>query len=195
VVSAPIAVHDVPLRVLSGTSEERASAKPLMHGIARKARSQLLKDYLFWPILGGPLFFVVIGANAFANMMRNVWSYMIIFCGHFPDGSQLFTEEDIVGETKGGWYVRQILGSCNIDGRPLFHVMSGNLSFQIEHHLFPDLPSNHYARVAPRVRAVCERYGIPYNSASLGRQFGSVMRAIVRLAVPSAKSESAPAGA
>jgi linoleoyl-CoA desaturase len=98
----------------------------------------------------------------------------------------VFTEADIVGETRGRWYLRQILGSCNIEGGPLFHVMSGNLSHQIEHHLFPDLPSNRYPQVAPRVRALCERHGIPYNSGSLGRQFGTTVRTILRLAWPSA---------
>ena len=45
--------------------------------------------------------------------------------------------------------------------------MSGNLSFQIEHHLFPDIPSNRYAEISPRVREVCERYGLPYTSGPL----------------------------
>ena len=62
--------------------------------------------------------------------------------------------------------------------------MSGNLSHQIEHHVFPDMPSNRYPEVAPRVRALCERYGIPYNSGSLARQFGTTVRTIFRLALP-----------
>ncbi len=53
------------------------------------------------------------------------------------------------------------LGSCNIRGGKLFHVMSGNLSHQIEHHLFPDMCSNRYPEVAPRVRALAARYGPP----------------------------------
>jgi linoleoyl-CoA desaturase len=109
---------------------------------------------------------------------------MIIFCGHFPDGARVFTEEEVATETRGGWYLRQILGSCNIEGGTLFHVMSGHLSHQIEHHLFPDMPSNRYPEVAPRVRALCERYGVPYNSGSLGRQFGTTVRTILRLALP-----------
>jgi linoleoyl-CoA desaturase len=62
--------------------------------------------------------------------------------------------------------------------------MSGNLSFQIEHHLFPDLPSNRYAQVAPQVRALCERFGLPYTSGSLPRQTASVWKRILRLALP-----------
>ena len=87
-------------------------------------------------------------------------------------------------ETRGGWYVRQLLGSANIDGSPLFHLMSGNLSFQVEHHLYPDLPSNRYHQIAPRVREVCERYGLPYNTGPLGKQLGSVHKTILRLAFP-----------
>ena len=92
--------------------------------------------------------------NLTANVVRNVWTHAVIFCGHFPDGAETFDfdESDLDGETRGDWYVRQLLGSCNVDGPPVMHLMTGNLSYQIEHHLFPDLPSNRYAEVAPRVR-------------------------------------------
>jgi NADPH-dependent stearoyl-CoA 9-desaturase len=95
-----------------------------------------------------------------------------------------FSVEQVTGETRAHWYVRQLLGSCNIEGGRLFHVMSGNLSHQIEHHLFPDMPSNRYPEVAPRVRALCARLGLPYNSRPLGRQFASTMWTILRLSVP-----------
>src|SRR4029077_9923633 len=137
--------------------------------------------------LAGPFFLPVVLANLVANGIRNLSSYAIIFCGHFSAGSRVFTEDEVANETRGGWYVRQVLGSCNIEGGPLFHVMSGNLSHQIEHHIFPDLASNRYPEAAPRVRALCERYGIPYNSGSLTRQFGTTVRTILRLAWPSAK--------
>ena len=67
---------------------------------------------------------------------------------------------------------------------PLFHVLAGNLSFQIEHHLFPDLPANRYAEISVEVQEVCERYGIPYNVGPLSKQFGSVIRKICRLSLP-----------
>ena len=51
-----------------------------------------------------------------ANVIRNVWSNAVIFCGHFPDGAEKFTKTDMVGETKGQWYLRQALGSANITG-------------------------------------------------------------------------------
>jgi NADPH-dependent stearoyl-CoA 9-desaturase len=116
--------------------------------------------------------------------MRNIWAFMIIFCGHFPEGVHNFTKEQVEGETRARWYVRQLLGSCNIQGGPLFHVLSGNLSHQIEHHLFPDMCSNRYPEIAPRVRAAAERYGLPYNTGSLWRQFGTTWLKNLRLAFP-----------
>jgi NADPH-dependent stearoyl-CoA 9-desaturase len=129
-------------------------------------------------------FKATLAANFTANIARNVWAHSIIFCGHFPDGTYTFSEQEVAGETRGGWYVRQLLGAANIDGGPLFHLLAGNLSFQIEHHLFPDMPSSRYAQVAPRVREICERYGLPYNTGPLRKQLGSVHRTIVRLAFP-----------
>ena len=119
-----------------------------------------------------------------SNVIRNVWSYAIIFCGHFPDQTYTFTEEETENETRGGWYVRQLLGAANIDGGPMFHVISGNLGYQVEHHLYPDMPSTRYGEIAPKVREICERYGLPYNSGPFHSQLGMVQRTILRLAFP-----------
>jgi linoleoyl-CoA desaturase len=109
---------------------------------------------------------------------------VIIFCGHFPDGAMHFTEEEIEDETRSEWYLRQILGAANFDGGPLLHVMSGNLGFQIEHHLYPDLPSNRYAEISVRVRELCAKYDIPYTTGPLHRQYGQALRTIIKLSVP-----------
>ena len=117
---------------------------------------------------------------------------MIIFCGHFPAGVYVFTQEQVRNETRGRWYVRQVLGSCNIAGGRLFHILSGNLGHQIEHHLFPRMPSHRYREIAPRVRAICARYGLPYNTGSLAHQFGTTTLKIFRLALPSMPAGSGP---
>jgi hypothetical protein len=52
------------------------------------------------------------------------------------------------------------------------------------HWSFPDTPSNRYPDVAPRVRALAARYGLPYNTGSLTRQFGTTTWTIWRLAFP-----------
>jgi fatty acid desaturase len=80
--------------------------------------------------------------------------------------------------------LRQLLGSANITGGKLFHVMSGNLSHQIEHHLFPDIPARRYPHIAPEVRALCEKYGLQYNSGRLSKQLLSVAKQLVQFAKP-----------
>ena len=95
-----------------------------------------------------------------ANLVRNLWTHSVIMCGHFPEGVETFERRSIEGETRGEWYLRQMLGSANITGSKAMHFMTGNLSHQIEHHLFPDLPSNRYAEIAPKVQALFEKYGL-----------------------------------
>jgi linoleoyl-CoA desaturase len=131
-------------------------------------------------------------ANVMANIVRNVWSNWIIFCGHFPDQTYVFDEDEVRDETPGGRYVRQLLGAANINGGTFFHVMSGNLGYQVEHHLYPDLPSSRYGEIAPRVRDICKRYGLPYNTGRFSKQLGTVQRTILRLAFPGGKPRPKP---
>ncbi|OCB42330.1 fatty acid desaturase [Mycobacterium malmoense] len=180
-----VALHELETeRWRAGEITPLTDKREVLREIWRKTRRQMLKDYVAFPLLAGPFAPFVFTGNLTANLMRNVWSYMIIFCGHFPDGTQEFTVEEARNESRGQWYFRQILGSANLTGGKLFHLLSGNLSHQIEHHLFPDMPARRYAEIAPEVQAICERYGIPYNRGPLLRQFGTVVRKIVRLTFP-----------
>jgi len=179
-----IAVHDLEIsRILAG-KRSWPEARPMLKRVGWKVGRQVLKDYVLWPALAGPFFFWILAANALANIMRNLWTFTIIFCGHFPDGVHHFSKRDIRRETRGYWYARQLLGSCNIAGGKLFHIMTGHLSHQIEHHLFPDLPSHRYPEIAPRVQEIAARYGLPYNTGSLRRQFGTTIGKVLRFALP-----------
>ncbi|MEU1549404.1 acyl-CoA desaturase [Nocardia sp. NPDC005745] len=184
--------HDLEVENILAGKKKWPEVKKLLLGQWRKAGKQVLKDYLVFPALTGPLFFHTLAGNVTANLVRNVWAFAIIFCGHFPTGVQTFTEEETADETRGEWYIRQMLGSANISGSKLFHLMSGNLSHQIEHHLFPDLPASRYPEMAPIVRALCEKYGLPYNTGPLGKQIGSVWKKIFKLALPPRWVESEP---
>ena len=188
-----VMLHDVEFdRAVRGDKSWAEAAATLRAGL-RKTGRQALKDYVLWPALTGPLFLSTLAADAAANLARNLWSFTIIFCGHFPAGVVVFTEEECEGESRGHWYFRQALGSANLRGGRLFHVLSGNLSFQIEHHLFPDLPARRYAAIAPEVQAICRRYGLPYNTGGLIRQFGSVVGKILRHSLPGRARRGAPA--
>src|SRR5919198_3957142 len=179
-----VAVHDLELERLSAGKASLGEKREMIGSIWRKVRQQTIKDYVLFPVLTGPSAPFTLAGNAAANLTRNLWAFTIIFCGHFPEGTHEFSEEETAEETRGQWYFRQLLGSANLTGGKLFHVISGNLGFQIEHHLFPDVPAHRYADISVEVRAVCERYGIPYNAGPLHKQFGSVVRKIFKLALP-----------
>lgn len=196
-----VAVHDLNGDAIRSGEKSKAKLVEELKAIGVKARRQIVKDYIAFPLLSGALarpgkrrraFKATLAANFTANIARNVWAYSIIFCGHFPDQTYTFSQDVLTEETRGGWYVRQLLGAANIDGGPLFHVLAGNLSFQVEHHLYPDLPSSRYAEIAPRVRDICWRYGLPYNTGPLHKQLGTVYRTILRLAFPGGKPRPKP---
>ncbi len=243
-----VAVHDLDFDAIRSGEKDIEQVRKELKGIAGKARTQITKDYIAWPLLSGLValgaesavlgvrgrterrsrnprkrargalrrlrgearsqdnllqqliqrrsfrepFKRTLTANVVANLIRNVWSYSIIFCGHFPDQTYTFTREETENETRGGWYVRQLVGAANIDGGPLFHVISGNLGYQVEHHLYPDMPSTRYGEIAPKVREICVKYGLPYNSGPFFQQLGMVQRTIARLALPGGKARPKP---
>jgi NADPH-dependent stearoyl-CoA 9-desaturase len=236
-----VAVHDLDIEAIRKGEKSKKQLVKELKGIAGKARTQITKDYIAWPLVsaaaaaavelgvaairgekpaatsprrwlprprrrndrlrealqsaftaGRKSFRSTLRANAAANIVRNVWAYAIIFCGHFPDQTYTFTQDEVEDESRGAWYVRQLVGAANIEGSPMFHVASGNLGYQVEHHLFPDMPSTRYAEIAPRVKEICERYELPYNTGPFLQQLGMVQRTILRLAFPGGKSRPKP---
>ncbi len=238
-----VALHDLNFDAIRAGEKSKEQVIEELQAIALKARRQVVKDYVAFPLLSAAFagamralvrkgsggvgtaketgatgktsaigkagaanpsttraagldaagtYKATLVANFTANIVRNVWAHSIIFCGHFPDQTYTFSEREVEHETRGAWYVRQLLGSANIEGGPFFHFMAGNLSFQVEHHLYPDMPSSRYAEIAPRVRDICQRYGLPYNTGPLHKQLGSVHRTILRLALPGGKSRKKP---
>jgi fatty acid desaturase len=236
-----VAVHDLDIEAIRAGEKSKKQLLKELKGIWGKARLQITKDYIAWPLIsalanaaveaavatrrpnsrrerlqsrarglalrargrrrgrGGELlgevalrafeggrksFKSTLWANFTANIVRNLWAHSIIFCGHFPDQTYTFSQAEVEDESRGAWYVRQLVGAANIEGSPLFHVISGNLGYQVEHHLYPDMPSTRYAEIAPRVKDICERYGLPYNSGPFSQQLGMVHRTILRLAFP-----------
>ena len=122
-----VALHDLDIERIRKREKDPKEMMRQLKQIGRKIRRQIGKDYVVYPALSGPNWKTTMTANATANLARNLWSYMIIFCGHFPDGAMHFTEEELEDETRAEWYLRQLLGSANFEGGPLLHIMSGNL--------------------------------------------------------------------
>ena len=183
-----IALHDLYSEQERATTDAEKSA----HGKAlrRKIGRQMGKDYVLYPALSLKRWRRTLGANITANVLRNIWAYVVICCGHFADGAEKFEPETLEDETKAEWYLRQMLGSANFDAGPVMAFMSGNLFYQIEHHLFPDLASNRYAEIARRVRALCVTYQLPYTTGHLIKQYLTTVRTVVTLAVPDRFTEN-----
>ena len=150
----------------------------------QKASRQIAKDYLFFPLIAGPNAVAVLSGNVVANLLRNVWASAVIFNGHFTEDTETFEQDNTEHETRAEWYLRQIRGSSNFTGTSALHILSGNLSHQIEHHLFPDMPANRYAEAAVQIRALCGEYGIHYNEASFLKQSLSMWLRMAQYSLP-----------
>jgi NADPH-dependent stearoyl-CoA 9-desaturase len=151
----------------------------------RRAGQHVLKEYVVHPALAGPGWRRTLVGNLVAGLVRNMWSHSVIMCGHFPEGVETFEQPELdERETRAEWYLRQMLGSANVSGGPTMHLMCGNLSHQIEHHLFPDLPSNRYHEISARVQEIFERYGLTYHTAPLPIQVASAWHKVFRLSLP-----------
>jgi NADPH-dependent stearoyl-CoA 9-desaturase len=189
-----IALHGLHSEHERASSEAERSA--CTGALLRKMARQAGKDYVLFPALSLRRWRRTLAANVAANLLRNVWAYVVIVCGHFADGAEKFTPTALEGETKADWYLRQMLGTANFRAGPVMAFLSGNLCYQIEHHLYPDLPSNRYAAISERVRAVCTTYDLPYTTGPLIRQFLLTVRTVCKLALPdsflTATSDDAP---
>ena len=181
-----VALHHVETEKVRKREKSLREVGRDLRVIGRKVGKQAAKDYLIFPALSGPNWKHTIAANVTANFIRNYWTYAVIFCGHFPDGAEKFTVQEYENEDQARWYLRLMLGSANFRAGTLMRFMSGNLSHQIEHHLFPDLPSNRYEEIGVRVRELCDKYDLPYTTGTLWHQYMLTFRTIAKLALPNA---------
>ena len=183
-----IGLQHLQLRKFRDGPEERAAMFIRVREFSAKAARQIGKDYVAYPALTALSpragFASTVKANIAANIIRNIWANAVIFCGHVPDGAEKFALSDMDDESRGQWYLRQMLGSANIDAGPALAFMTGNLSYQIEHHLYPDLPSYRLGEIAVRVRALCDKYDLPYTSGPMLVQYAKTWRTIAKLSLP-----------
>lgn len=160
---------------------------PVWRAYMGKQWRHVLKEYVFWPLLAGPFFLKVLLGNFAADVIRNVWAFSVIYCGHFGADAHTFDDIGEAKEHRGRWYLRQILGSCNIKGGKIMQIASGHLSQQIEHHLFPTLPAWRYPKLSAEVRAICEKHGLYYNQRSMFTQLKGAWGRIFKYALPGPK--------
>lgn len=99
------------------------------------------------------------------ELLTSLHTYLVIVTNHAGGDLYRFTDPP---QGKADFYLRQILGSTNFrTGGHVNDFLHGYLNYQIEHHLWPDLPMSAYARAQPKVKEICARYGVPYVQESV----------------------------
>jgi NADPH-dependent stearoyl-CoA 9-desaturase len=141
----------------------------------RKWAPYYLKNYVFFPLLAGPMFWKVLLGNWLAEVCRDLYSAATIYCGHvggdvaaYPEGTR--------AHGRGEWYAMQVEATNNFQVSRPISVLCGGLDLQIEHHLFPRLPPNRLREIAPEVRAACEEHGVQYRTDTWGRTLRKALR-------------------
>ncbi|XP_041852473.1 acyl-CoA Delta-4 desaturase-like [Melanotaenia boesemani] len=123
--------------------------------------------YCFIPLYGA------FGSLALATLVRFLESHWFVWVtqmSHLP--------MEIDNEKHQDWMTMQLLSTCNIEQSFFNDWFSGHLNFQIEHHLFPRMPRHNYHLVAPQVRALCKKHGIPYEVKTLYQGMADVVRSL-----------------
>ncbi len=103
--------------------------------------------------------------SVLAEALCNLHTFIVVGPNHSGDDLYRF---DGRARSKAEMALRQVVGSVNYTtGSDLNDYLHLFLNYQIEHHLWPDVPMRQYQKVQPRVRAICEKYGVPYVQESV----------------------------
>jgi linoleoyl-CoA desaturase len=158
------------------------SAKEAHRKALRKYVPYYLKNYVFFPLLAGPMFWKVLLGNWMAETLRDLYSAATIYCGHVGDDVEAYPE-GTRARGRGEWYAMQVRATSNFQvSRPL-SILCGGLDYQIEHHLFPRLQPERLREIAPEVRAACEAHGVPYRTGTWGSVLKKALRRVRDLGV------------
>lgn len=133
-----------------------------------------------------PLLFLPLGMNAvwsaliillMAEVYANLHSFLVIVPNHSAGDIYQFSEPH---KSQGEFYLRQIMGSVNYNtGTDFIDFTQGFLNYQIEHHLFPNIPHSYYQRMQPLVKEVCKKHNLEYRQDSVFKRIGMTIDLMV----------------
>ena len=136
----------------------------------------ILLPLLFFPLGIQAIIFVLINI-IFAELLTNFHTFMMIVPNH--TGPDLYRFSTKVSDKKD-FYVRQILSSTNMkigsDFNDFLHLF---LNYQVEHHLFPNIPLLQYKKIQPKLKKLCKKHNIPYTQESVWIRFKKLLKVIV----------------
>lgn len=120
----------------------------------------LLVFWIWYPLLVSFL------PNWGERVLFVICSFVVTSIQHVQFTLNHFSANVYIGLPNGNdWFEKQTMGTLNISCPPWMDWFHGGLQFQIEHHLFPRLPRRQLRAVAPAVRDLCKKHGLPYNCA------------------------------
>lgn len=128
-----------------------------------------LFQFIFLPLLFLPLgteavfsaFIILLMAEAYANLH----AFVVIVPNHSAEDIYAFSEPH---KSQGEFYLRQIMGSVNYNtGTDFIDFLHGFLNYQVEHHLFPNIPHSYYQKMQPLVKEVCKKHNLEYRQESV----------------------------
>ncbi len=133
-----------------------------------------------------PALFLPLGVGAVINALivmliaeffANLHSFLVIVPNHSADDIYMFTEPY---NGKGEFYLRQIMGSVNYNtGSDWKDFLHGFLNYQVEHHLFPDMPLSFYQKTQPLVKEICKKHNLEYRQESVFKRMSMTIDLMV----------------
>jgi len=129
----------------------------------------IIIKFIVFPILFLP-FGIEAVVDAFviiivAELLTNIHSFIVIVPNHSADDIYMFSEPST---STGEFYLRQIMGSVNYNtGSDWKDFLHGFLNYQIEHHLFPNMPLSYYQKMQPIVKEICKKHNLEYRQESV----------------------------
>jgi fatty acid desaturase len=165
-----------PLLLLEAAHLHLASAKAVLRGSGRAnlVEGLLLGAHVVTYVTALVLVLSPLQAVAFVVVQQGLFG-LYLGCAFAPNhkGMPTLTAADELDFLR-----RQVLTSRNVRGSRLVDFTLGGLNYQIEHHLFPNMPRPNLRRAQPLVRAFWQQHDLPYIEASL---FGSYTQAVRHL--------------
>jgi len=201
------------ISIYTATSAARTEGRKVMTPktlltTLRIAKKHLQHDFLKHPLKARSRFLQTLVGNYFGGVLGNSLTLAILGLEHHTTSVELFSDPG-PEETKAEYFRRQILATSNFEptekldnyfqnlleeevsfeNRPDFRVFYGGLDTHIEHHLFPDLPCNRQREIAPKVKDLCLKAGLPYNNVNLEAFFSEIYPRLTAMATPVSEHE------
>jgi len=156
----------------------------------RKYIPYYAREYLLFPALAGPWFAKVALGNWLSETLRDLYTAATIYCGHVGPETTSYDEGE-QPTSRGLRYEMQVRATNNFEVPWPLSILCGGLDRQIEHHLYPTLPTTRLRQIAPAVQATCEHHGVQYRNASWPRTLWGAFKQLARLSVKGSSERKA----